>query len=167
MSIRPIGGMRRGVVTVNLGRRADQSERRGSRQADRRDRPDDRDEDDEHKDNDRKPRSRWPLIILGVVVAAVIGGIVYWLMTRGEVTTDDAYTKGNAIAFAPQVSGYVVQLNVDDNTVVHKGDLLLRIDQREYVAAATRPPPISRWRNRNCPVPRSSWPLPASVRRRP
>src|SRR4051794_37063499 len=85
MSIRPIGGMRRGVVTVNLGRRADQSERRVSRQADRRDRPDDRDEDDEHKDNDRKPRSRWPLIILGVVVAAVIGGIVYWLMTRGEV----------------------------------------------------------------------------------
>ncbi|MFL5286886.1 MAG: HlyD family secretion protein, partial [Rhodopila sp.] len=61
--------------------------------------------------------------------------VVYWLMTRGQVSTDDAYTEGNAIAFAPKVSGYVTQLNVDDNTFVHKGDLLLRIDQRDTITA--------------------------------
>ena len=49
--------------------------------------------------------------------------------------TDDAYTEGNAIAFAPKVSGYVTQLNIDDNTIVHAGDLLLKIDPRDYIAA--------------------------------
>ena len=50
-------------------------------------------------------------------------------------STDDAYTDGNAIAYAPKVSGYVTQLNINDNTFVHKGDLLLKIDPRDYTAA--------------------------------
>lgn len=89
------------------------------------------------RDTDRgTSKTRWPLIILGfVVVAAIIAGIAYWLMTRNEESTDDAYTDGNAVAFAPKVSGYVTQLNVDDNTLVHTGDLLLKIDQRDYIAA--------------------------------
>ena len=33
------------------------------------------------------------------------------------------------------MSGYVTQLNVDDNTFVHKGDLLLKIDPRDYIAS--------------------------------
>ena len=32
---------------------------------------------------------------------------------------DDAYTEGNAVAFAPKVSGYIIQLNIDDNTIVY------------------------------------------------
>ena len=35
----------------------------------------------------------------------------------------------------PKVSGYVVDLYVNDNTRVQKGDLLLRIDARDYVTA--------------------------------
>lgn len=106
----------------------------------RQSRPQDK-EDNQQKDQDQgggeqRSRPRWPLIILGIVVlAAVIGGIVYWLMTRGQESTDDAYTDGNAVAFASKVSGYVIQLNVGDNTLVHKGDLLLKIDPRDYVAA--------------------------------
>jgi membrane fusion protein (multidrug efflux system) len=85
---------------------------------------------------DQKPKTRWPLIILAIVVAAtIIGGIVYWLLTRDEESTDDAYTDGNAIAYAAKVSGYVTQLNVDDNTYVHTGDLLLKIDPRDYTTA--------------------------------
>ncbi len=64
-----------------------------------------------------------------------MGSIVYWLLTRDLESTDDAYTEGNAVAFAPKVSGYVTQLNVDDNTIVHKGELLLRIDPRDYIAS--------------------------------
>jgi membrane fusion protein (multidrug efflux system) len=66
---------------------------------------------------------------------AIIGGVVYWLLTRNLESTDDAYTDGNAIAFAAKVSGYVTQLNVDDNTFVHAGDLLLKIDPRDYITA--------------------------------
>ena len=90
----------------------------------------------EDRDHDNKPRRRWPLFVLGIVVVlTIIGGVVYWLMTRNLESTDDAYTEGNAIAFAPKVSGYVTQLNIDDNTIVHAGDLLLKIDPRDYIAA--------------------------------
>ncbi len=90
----------------------------------------------DQRDDNIQPTRRWPLFVLGaVVIIAVMAGIVYWLMTRGLESTDDAYTEGNAIAFAAKVSGYVTQLNIDDNTFVHKGDLLLKIDPRDYVAA--------------------------------
>jgi membrane fusion protein (multidrug efflux system) len=86
--------------------------------------------------DDRRAGSRWPLIILAIVVlAAIIGGVYYWLQTRNLESTDDAYTDGNAIAYAAKVPGYVTQLNVDDNTYVHQGDRLLKIDPRDYIAA--------------------------------
>ena len=92
--------------------------------------------DGDAKDEAAKPRSRWPLIILGIVVVlTIIGGIIYWWMTRALESTDDAYTEGNAIAFAAKISGYVTQLNVDDNTFVHAGDLMVKIDPRDYTTA--------------------------------
>ena len=101
-----------------------------SRASDRRSR------DERPDDHDEQPTRRWPLIVLGIVVVlAIIAGVVYWLLTRDLESTDDAYTEGNAIAYAAKVSGYVTQLNVDDNTFVHAGDLLLKIDQRDYITA--------------------------------
>jgi membrane fusion protein (multidrug efflux system) len=109
----------------SLASRSDDQRERGDE-----DRPDDRHDDDAQK------KSRWPLIILGIVVVlAIIGGVIYWLSTRNLESTDDAYTEGRAIAMAAKVSGYVTVLNVDDNTPVHAGDLLLKIDPRDYVAA--------------------------------
>jgi membrane fusion protein (multidrug efflux system) len=97
-------------------------------------RPERDSEEDEHKDE--KPRSKLPLIIGGgVIVIAIIAGIIYWLATRNEVTTDDAYTNGRAVSIASNVSGYCTALYVDDNTYVHAGDLLLTIDPREDEAA--------------------------------
>jgi membrane fusion protein, multidrug efflux system len=87
-------------------------------------------------DDDQKPKRRWPLVVLAIaVVLTIIVAIVYWLMTRNLESTDDAYTEGNAIAFAPKVAGYVTELDIDDNTIVHKGDLLLKIDPRDYIAS--------------------------------
>jgi membrane fusion protein, multidrug efflux system len=90
------------------------------------------------KQDDRKTsakRSKKPLVIIaGVAVLLVIGGFVWWFVTRNQVSTDDAYTDGNAVTIAPKVSGYVVTLNIDDNVYVHKGDLLLVIDKRDYQA---------------------------------
>ncbi len=91
------------------------------------------DKDDDDAD---KPKSRLPLIILGVVVVvAIIGGLIYWLMHRGLVSTDDAYTEGRAIAIAAKVSGYVTELAVNDNMMVKAGDLLMKIDPRDYITA--------------------------------
>ncbi len=80
--------------------------------------------------------SKKPLIILaGVVVIAAIVAFFFWFARRNQVTTDDAYTDGNVITVAPKVAGYVVDLYIDDNAHVHKGDLLLRIEQGDYLAA--------------------------------
>ena len=90
-------------------------------------------------DGERKsagPRSKKPLIILGIVVAvAAVAAFIVWFARRNLVTTDDAYTDGNVVVMAPKVAGYVVAMGVDDNTRVRKGDLLVRIDPRDYLTA--------------------------------
>jgi membrane fusion protein, multidrug efflux system len=83
-----------------------------------------------------KPKSRKPIIILAIVfILAVIVAIIFWLMTRNQESTDDAYTEGNAVSIAPKVSGYVVENRINDNVFVHAGDLLLKIDPRDYIVA--------------------------------
>ena len=70
-----------------------------------------------------KPRSKKPLIILGaVVVIAAIVAFIVWFVHRNQVSTDDAYTDGNVVTMAPKVSGYVVELLIDDNSRVRKGE---------------------------------------------
>jgi membrane fusion protein (multidrug efflux system) len=87
-------------------------------------------------DGQKKPKSRMPIIILVVIgVIAIIGGFVFWLMTRNQEGTDDAYTEGNAVSIAPKVSGYVVENRINDNVFVHAGDLLLKIDPRDFIVA--------------------------------
>jgi membrane fusion protein (multidrug efflux system) len=93
----------------------------------------DKDGDDGQK---KKPKNRTPIIILIVIaVIAIIGGLIFWLMTRNQESTDDAYTEGNAVSIAPKVSGYVVENRINDNVFVHAGDLLLKIDPRDYIVA--------------------------------
>lgn len=93
------------------------------------------DDDSNGDGKTRKKPGKKPLIILAVVVILLaIVAFIWWFATRNEITTDDAYTDGNAITMAPKVSGYVVQLAVNDNVYVHKGDLLVVIDKRDYQA---------------------------------
>jgi membrane fusion protein, multidrug efflux system len=92
-------------------------------------------EDEGHEKSDDH-KSRLPIIILIVVaLLAIIGGLIYWLMTRNQESTDDAYTEGNAVSIAPKVGGYVVESRINDNILVHAGDLLLKIDPRDYIVA--------------------------------
>jgi membrane fusion protein (multidrug efflux system) len=95
-------------------------------------------DDQEHPDRERQRKKTRPFIFIGlgiVVIVLLIVGIWYYLSTRNEITTDDAYTDGYATAMAPHVSGYVVSLDVRDNEYVHKGQALIHIDPRDYIAA--------------------------------
>jgi membrane fusion protein (multidrug efflux system) len=110
----------------------DEKNKRGDERKDQK-APDKKDAD---KGDSDKPRSRKPLIILAVVVVLLaIIGFFFWFAHRNQVSTDDAYTDGNVVTMVPKVSGYVIDLYVDDNSRVKKGDLLLRIDQRDYLTA--------------------------------
>jgi membrane fusion protein, multidrug efflux system len=82
----------------------------------------------------KKPGKKPIIILVIIVVLLAIVAFIWWFATRNQETTDDAYTDGNAITIAPQVSGYVVDLRINDNIYVHKGDLLLVIDKRTYQA---------------------------------
>jgi membrane fusion protein (multidrug efflux system) len=77
------------------------------------------------------------VLIGGVIVVtlAVLGYAGYaWHYARTHVSTDDAYVEGNIAPIAAKIVGRVVEVAVDDNRVVKAGDLLVRIDPREYEA---------------------------------
>jgi membrane fusion protein (multidrug efflux system) len=100
---------------------------------------DKKDGDKKDGQDDKKPRSKLPLVILAVVVVvAAIVGFIVWFAQRNDVSTDDAYTDGNVVTMVPKVSGYVVGLYVNDNSRVRKGDLLLKIDPRDYQTAVAQ-----------------------------
>jgi membrane fusion protein (multidrug efflux system) len=48
------------------------------------------------------------------------------------ISTDDAYVNGHVTFVAPRVAGQVLEVLVDDNNRVKKGDLLVRIDPEPY-----------------------------------
>lgn len=83
-------------------------------------------------------RGRWlrPLLFAGVAVAALAGGADYgwnyWKTGRFEVATDDAYVKADSTTIAPKVSGYIASVLVDDNEAVKTGQVLARIDDRDF-----------------------------------
>src|SRR5437660_3485171 len=71
---------------------------------------------------------------LGVAGAAELG---YGYLTTGRYleTTDDAYVKADSTIISPKVSGYISQVLVGDNEKVEAGQLLARIDDRDFKTA--------------------------------
>jgi multidrug efflux system membrane fusion protein len=67
-----------------------------------------------------------------IVAAALVVLVLAVLVVDRHPRTDDATVRANTIAFAPEVEGRLIQLNVQDNQFVHKGDLLFQIDPRPY-----------------------------------
>lgn len=73
-----------------------------------------------------------------VLVGLVVGGALWaqhWYRTgRWQEGTDNAYVRADIAAITSRVAGEVVEVAVRDNQAVKKGDLLLRIDPRDYEA---------------------------------
>jgi len=71
---------------------------------------------------------------LGVAGAADFG---YGYLTTGRYleTTDDAYVKADSTIISPKVSGYIAEVLVGDNEKVEAGQLLARIDDRDFKTA--------------------------------
>ncbi|WP_238485171.1 HlyD family secretion protein [Rahnella rivi] len=97
--------------------------------------PEDKKEDKDDADEKGKGPGKKPLIILGIVVVVmVVVALIWWLMTKDQVNTDDAFIEGDAVTIAPKIAGYVTSLSVKDNQFVKKGDLLVEIDPRDATA---------------------------------
>lgn len=78
----------------------------------------------------RVPRG---ILIAGVVTIATVI-LVFVFINRGHESTDDAFVDGHIMQISPQVAGQVAEIFVTDNQLVHKGDILVRLDSRENQA---------------------------------
>ncbi len=67
-----------------------------------------------------------------VLAAMALGGFYYWFSNRNIEDTNDAFIDGRSVVISPRVAGNVVSLDVADNQFVHAGQVLLRIDPRQY-----------------------------------
>jgi membrane fusion protein, multidrug efflux system len=76
------------------------------------------------------------VIALAVVVGvgALTWGALVWFRSSTRVTTDDAYVEGTISPISAKVAGHVVEMLVADNQAVRRGELLVRVDPRDYVA---------------------------------
>jgi multidrug resistance efflux pump len=72
--------------------------------------------------------------LVAVCVAAALG-YQAWQYYMGAPWTRDGTVRAYVVKIAPQVGGEIVQLPVADNQFVHRGDLLMLIDPRNYSIA--------------------------------
>ncbi|MBK3778427.1 HlyD family efflux transporter periplasmic adaptor subunit [Azospirillum brasilense] len=79
-----------------------------------------------------KRRTVGVLLCLSAVMVAAGGW--NWARSNGGTATDNAYVRGDVTSLAPKVAGYVTAVDVEDNQTVGAGDVLFRIDDRDYNA---------------------------------
>jgi multidrug efflux system membrane fusion protein len=72
------------------------------------------------------------LVSLAALAGVLITGVLASRRIDERPRTDDAYLQAYLVHMAPDVSGRIVELNVRDNQMVHKGDVLFRIDPEPY-----------------------------------
>ncbi len=85
-------------------------------------------------------RSRFRSLLIGGAGLAALAlgayyGWNYWTVGRFQVSTDDAYVQADTVTIAPKVSGYLSAVLVGDNEPVKAGQVLARIDDRDYKIA--------------------------------
>ncbi|HET6925731.1 MAG TPA: HlyD family secretion protein [Hyphomicrobiaceae bacterium] len=71
--------------------------------------------------------------LLFILVAAA--GYLYWDNAKRFESTDDAFIAARQFAIAPKVSGYLTAVPVTDNQHVAAGDVIARIDERDFRVA--------------------------------
>jgi membrane fusion protein, multidrug efflux system len=82
------------------------------------------------------PRTRWGLILAGLVILA--GIFFLWRYFTSYESTDDAQIDGHVNSVSARVSGHVLKLNVEDNQYVEKGTVLVEIDPADYEVAVAQ-----------------------------
>jgi membrane fusion protein, multidrug efflux system len=73
-------------------------------------------------------------IVAGAIVVGLYNTRLYYLYPR----TDDAYVRANVVGVAPHVSGPIVELPVQDDQHVKRGELLFVVDPRPYKSVLDR-----------------------------
>lgn len=67
-----------------------------------------------------------------IVLGAVFGLYTYYIHGENYPSTDNAYVNANLVNIAPKVGGYILQIYVKNNQLVHAGDTLITINPQDY-----------------------------------
>ena len=89
---------------------------------------------------DRPPLTQQPRfrIIVGVVVIAIIGVVLWFIFGGSSESTDDAQIDAYVTPISARVGGTVTRVAVDDNQFVEAGTLLVELDPRDYQVAVDK-----------------------------
>ena len=70
------------------------------------------------------------MIFIGVLVAILL---LFWIFEEMKYqSTDDAYVETTTVSVAPRISGQIIEVYVKDNQSVKKGDIVAKIDPKDY-----------------------------------
>ncbi len=71
-------------------------------------------------------------------VLVVVASLFVWLSSGRFVSTDNAYVKGDRAAIATELSGIIVEVPVQENQHVSRGQLLFKLDDQTYRLALSK-----------------------------
>jgi membrane fusion protein (multidrug efflux system) len=90
----------------------------------------------------RPPRRRRKLgrtlVLVGIVAVLAVSGFYLWRYLNGYESTDDAEVDGHINAISTRISGNVAAVLAEDEQIVKAGDVLVRIDPRDYEVALAK-----------------------------
>ncbi len=75
------------------------------------------------------------LITVAVIVLAIVSALAMYFRYTTRPWTRDAQVRANVIGIAPRVAGPIIQIPIQDNQPVKKGDLLFEIDPATFQSA--------------------------------
>lgn len=76
-----------------------------------------------------------PLLMVGGVIAVAIGALTFWLEGGRSVSIDNAYVRAAKETLSTDINGIVADVPVHEGQFVHKDDVLLRFDPRQFQIA--------------------------------
>ena len=78
------------------------------------------------------------ILMLMVAITVLVGGAWYWLESRNQRSTDDAYVGAKVVQVSSLVMGPITAVAARNNQWVKRGDLLFEIDRRPFDVALSQ-----------------------------
>jgi len=76
-----------------------------------------------------------PLLMLGGIVVVAVGAAWFWLAGGRVISIDNAYVRAGKLSVATDVAGIVQEVDVKEGAHVRRGDVLFRLDPRQFEIA--------------------------------
>ncbi len=82
-----------------------------------------------------QPQSKRRGILIVVVIVVVLIALGLWWRSTFSEDTDDAQVNGHLIQVSSRIQGQVLKVDVDENQLVKKGDVIAELDPSDYQVA--------------------------------